>query len=97
MRGLKMSKKNTERSPLSDDRGIPKTEMLEAAKASIYFSDIIEKPHPTVSEYRELITNFFAPGERSLKWLNALARFERENRDLWDYPEFMSDLRLLHQ
>ena len=89
-----MSKKNTDRSPLSDDRGIPKTEMLEAAKASIYFSDVIEKPHPVVSEYRELVTNFFEPNDDSLKWLRALARFEKESLDIWDYPDVMSKFKV---
>ena len=89
-----MSKDNANRSPLSDDRGIPKTEMLEAAKASIYLSDIIEKAHPVVSEYREVVTNFFEPGDKSLKWLKALARFEDESRDMWDYPDFMSKFKV---
>lgn len=89
-----MSKESSKRSPLADDRGVPKTEMLEAAKASIYFTDIVEKAHPVVSEYREIVTNFFEPGEKSLKILNTLARFEKEALDIWNFPDFMSDFKV---
>lgn len=79
----------------ADDASLPKTEMLEAAKASIYLTDIIEKPHPVPSEYREIISNFFEPNDNSRRLLHTLARFEREGIDLWDAPLFMEDFKIM--
>ena len=76
-----------------NDVSLPITEMLETTKAVNYNKDLIEKAHPTPSDWREVIGALFEPTKISRKWLRALARVEREERDIYDYPELMEDFR----